>query len=118
MAKAPGLYYKGRAPDKGPDPLRSDVAGFIGRTRRGPLIDDQGKVAEVRAEGWRRYQLLFGDLARGACPPYTPYAIRGFYDNGGQVAHVIRVGGTGAAVATADWDVAGPLVGRVRSANG
>jgi uncharacterized protein len=102
---APGLYYETVAPAVEPSPLRSDVAGFIGRTRRGPV----GKA--IRVTGWREYLIAFGGLAAGAG---TPHAIRGYFENGGDVAYVIRLfgaapsGDPGGIVASAVWDLTAP----------
>jgi hypothetical protein len=81
-AQLPGLAFRRepRAPE--PTPLRSDVAGFAGRARRGPVGE------RVRVEGWKEYQRIFGGLAVDAL---MPYSIRGYFENGGQVAHVVRV---------------------------
>jgi phage tail sheath protein FI len=100
MSKAavqlPGLYFTRAERVAQAAPLRSDVAGFAGRTRRGPV----GR--RVRVEGWNDYLRWFGGLDAAA---YAPYGLRGYFENGGQVAHVVRVGvqnGAGApALATA-----------------
>ncbi len=82
LATVPGLYFTVSPPRTEPSPLRSDVAGFIGRTLRGPVN------VPVRVEGWRGYQRVFGGLA----PDITmTYAIKGYFDNHGEVAHVIRL---------------------------
>ena len=96
-ATIPGLYFTVGARPVGPPPLRSDVAGFMGRTRRGA----PGKL--VRVEGWRAYLREFGGLDRDAV---TPYAIRGYFENGGQVAHVVRLCGKEVKTAAVTWDVA------------
>jgi Bacteriophage tail sheath protein len=96
-AAIPGLYYSTvrKAPE--PSPLRTDVAGFLGRTQRGPV----GKA--IRVEGWREYVSVFGDLTPDAL---TPYALRGYFDNEGRVAHVIRLlDATQSRTAAARWDV-------------
>src|SRR5689334_10121813 len=82
--RAPGLGFAVKPPAAEPSPLRSDVAGFLGRTRRGPLGE------WVRVEGWRAYLRVFGGLTAEAD---TPYAIRGYFENGGQVAYVRRLAG-------------------------
>jgi hypothetical protein len=82
-ATVPGLYFTAVRRPPAPSPLRSDVAGFIGVTRRGPL----GRT--IRVEGWREYIREFGGLLKDA--PAT-YAIRGYFDNGGEVAWVVRLG--------------------------
>jgi uncharacterized protein len=76
------------------EPLRTDVAVFIGRTRRGPA------GAPVRVESWNDVVDIYG-------PPdgtsATPYALRGFFENGGSVAWVLRVTGLPAPTASAEW---------------
>lgn len=95
MSKAPvqlpGLYFTRAERVAQAAPLRSDVAGFAGRTRRGPV------ARRVRVEGWNDYLRWFGGLDAAA---YAPYGLRGYFENGGQVAHVVRIGavsGPGAA---------------------
>jgi phage tail sheath protein FI len=96
VQQAPGLYYEAIAPPAEPSPLRSDIAGFRGRTRRGPV----GRP--VRVTGWREYLILFGGLTANAD---TPFALRGYFENGGDVAHVVRLSGSSPKVATAAWDL-------------
>ena len=96
-ATIPGLYFTVGPRPAEPSPLRSDVAGFMGRTRRGV----PGKL--VRVEGWRAYIREFGGLDTDAI---TSYAIRGYFENGGEVAHVVRVCGQSVLTAQVDWDVA------------
>jgi phage tail sheath protein FI len=91
----PGLYYTAVRPLREPSPLRTDVAGMFGRTRRGPA----GRV--IRVEGWREFMAVFGGLTEAAV---TPYALRGYFDNGGQVAYVVRLLGGGSKTASAWWD--------------
>jgi uncharacterized protein len=80
-----------------PPPLRTDVAGFLGATRRGPV------GTPVRVESLNGYRDLFGDLDSSAA---TSYAVHGYYDNGGELAWITRVAGAGTP-ATAEWSVAG-----------
>jgi phage tail sheath protein FI len=94
----PGLTVEVAAPSAVlPPPLRTDVAGFLGATRRGPI------GTPVRVESLNGYRDLFGDLDAAAA---TSYAVRGYYDNGGDLAWVTRVAGAGTP-ATAGWSVAG-----------
>ena len=93
----PGLYFAVGAPAPGASPLRSDVAGFAGRTRRG----EAGRP--VRVEGWRAFTREFGGLSKDAA---TTYALRGYFENGGEVAYVVRVCGAGAFYASTVWKVA------------
>ena len=56
----------------------------------------------MRVAGWREFQRVFGDLVRSA---HTPYAARGYFANGGEVAHVIRLVAATSATATAQLDL-------------
>jgi len=95
VATVPGLYFTVSPPKTEPSPLRSDVAGFIGRTRRGPV------GVPIRVEGWRGYQREFGGLAADSV---LSYAVRGYFENEGEVAHVIRLARS-AKPAFAEWKV-------------
>src|SRR5260370_31587828 len=100
-ATIPGLYYNFVRPVAEQSPLRSDVAGFLGRTKRGPV----GKA--TRVEGWREYTNVFGGLVSDAL---TPYAVRGYFDNLAQTAYVVRLLGEGNQTASSNW-AAGELDG-------
>ncbi len=75
------------------EPLRTDVAAFLGRTRRGPV------GTPVRVESWNDVLGAFGPPDGASA---TPYALRGFFENGGRTAWVLRVSGQ-ARTAGADW---------------
>ncbi|HWA72759.1 MAG TPA: phage tail sheath C-terminal domain-containing protein [Polyangiaceae bacterium] len=80
---APGLY---RVPSARPHPtaglVRTDIAGFVGMAERGPL--DRA----VRLTTWEEYRRTFGGFQRFG---YLPYAVRGFFENGGDTCYVVRV---------------------------
>ncbi len=106
VQQAPGLYYEAVAPPAEPSPLRSDIAGFVGRTRRGPVGQP------VRVTGWREYLILFGGLTAKAD---TPFALKGYFENGGDVAHVIRLMGslpTPGEIAAATWNLTKPATNK------
>jgi phage tail sheath protein FI len=86
----PGLAFAASRPVAEPSSLRTDIAAFAGLCRRGPVGE------WVRVEGWRRFESFFGGLWH---PAQTPYAVRGYFANGGDVAHVWRLGGANPAVA-------------------
>jgi hypothetical protein len=102
---APGLTFQVVNPPAGPSPLRSDVAGFVGRTKRGPV----GKA--TRVTGWREYTLIFGGVLPDAD---APLSLQGYFDNGGDVAYVVRLlgpapsGKSADLVASATWDLTRP----------
>ena len=96
-AELPGLTVEVSAPPAVlPPPLRTDVAGFIGATRRGPI------GTPVRVDSLNGYHDMFGDLDPDAA---TSYAVRGYFENGGELAWIIRVAGA-EATATVPWSVA------------
>jgi hypothetical protein len=92
----PGLSVEIVHPPEDPSPLRSDIAGVIGRTRRGPL------GVPLRVNGWRDVVSQFGSLDTRFA---TGYAVRGYLDNGGQVAYVLRVGGSDGGTAAGEWTI-------------
>ena len=92
----PGLYYQQVPSRAEPSPLRSDVAGLVGRTRRGPA----GRA--VRVEGYREFQYWFGGLD---VETDFSYAVKGYFDNGGQVAHIVRVIGPQDRTAVESWQI-------------
>jgi hypothetical protein len=97
-ARAPGLGFEVVRPPVDPSPLRSDVAAFVGPTRRGPI------GVPVRVEGWREYVQVFGNLDLDLD---TPYAIRGYFENGGQVAWIIRIAAPGSSSSSTSWSAKG-----------
>ncbi|MEV6805310.1 phage tail sheath subtilisin-like domain-containing protein [Streptomyces sp. NPDC051132] len=106
----PGVSLTLAPRGSGAEPLRTDVAAFLGRLGRGPV------GAPVRVESWNDVMGAFGPPASppgGAARPdgafATPYALRGFFENGGRTAWVLRVSGP-ATTARTRWTV-GPLSG-------
>ena len=98
----PGVYVdevlKGLHPIEG---VSTSTAGFVGETERGP-------TSLTLVTNWAEFEHTFGGfidlrpLPRPHC--YLPYAVRGFFDNGGQRAYIARVVGRhgGAEPATLD----------------
>jgi len=98
-ARAPGLAFEVVRPAIEPSPLRSDIAAFVGPTRRGPVR------VPTRVEGWREYRRAFGELDRDLD---TPYSVRGYFENGGEVAWIYRTAPKGRdAVSSVTWDATG-----------
>ena len=62
--------------------LRTDITGFIGIARRGPLD------TPIPVESFRQYLSHFGDFSSGS---YLPHAVSGFFANGGKRCWVVRV---------------------------
>ena len=93
----PGLTVAAAPPAALPPPLRTDVAGFLGGTRRGPIGTPK------RVEGLTGYHDVFGELDAGAL---TSYAVQSYFANGGDLAWVVRVAGAGTPC-SARWDTTG-----------
>jgi hypothetical protein len=98
----PGLRFQAVPPEVEDAPVRTDVLGIALRTRRGPIGE------RTLVEGWREAERLFGGL-----DPYSDatYALRGYFENGGERAHVVRLAGPGTRTATRVWAV-GDVAGR------
>jgi phage tail sheath protein FI len=102
--RAPGVYVEEGA--AGPRPIEgvsTSTAGFVGETERGP-------TRPRLVTSWQEYGRWFGGYIDRLPAPsranfYLPYAVRGFFDNGGQRLYVARV--IGAAAATAAVELPG-----------
>lgn len=116
---APGVYVE-EVPS-GPVPIEgvsTSTAGFVGLTERGPLLPRL-------VTSWGDYQSWFGGLIDPAIS-FLPFAVKGFFDNGGQRLFVARAvindaanAGAGAAVAaTLDHTTADPAQSLVVAATG
>jgi hypothetical protein len=78
----PGVYYE--RVDASPPTiaaLRTDVAGFVGISLRGPLD------TAIPLTSWRQFQAYFGGPTEVG---YLAYAVRAFFENGGQRCWVVR----------------------------
>ena len=83
--RPPGVYFeRSDAPTWAVDEARSDVAGFVGITERGPLH------RPVRVQSLSQFSTRFGRGRRDYA--VLPDAVRGFFANGGQTAWIVRVG--------------------------
>jgi uncharacterized protein len=62
--------------------VRTDIAGFVGIARRGPLH------RAVKIESWTQFVRTFGAHTQQG---YLAYAVEGFFANGGRACYVVRV---------------------------
>jgi hypothetical protein len=91
--RLPGVAVRAAAASVAENPLRMDVAGFVGFAERGPLD------TPVMVEDIGQYRAIFGGdvfLARSkGLPIYAqlPRAVQAFFDNGGRRCYVVRVAG-------------------------
>jgi len=81
--------------------VATDMAGFVGVTEHGP-------AAPTLVTSWAQFQQTFGSFIDRApfVTPYwrLPYAVRGFFENGGTRLYVARVLDAMAPAATGDLD--------------
>lgn len=84
---APGVYRVPRRSEPAFQPVRLDVAGFVGVALRGPVH------TPVLVRRWSDYEQTFGGFERPAdCPErLLPYAVQAFFAHGGERAYVLRV---------------------------
>ncbi len=94
--KAPGRYFESAKAPADVETLRTDIAGFLGPTERGPI----GRL--TRVAGWHDFVNQFGKEIHAYD---TPFCLRGYFENGGEVAYVERVLGTPNTNASAVWQV-------------
>jgi hypothetical protein len=91
---SPGVYIEEIAGPRAIEGVSTSTAAFLGRTERGP-------ETPVLVGSWLEYQRWFGgynippqpagSLGGQAAPSYLPYAVQGFFDNGGQRLYIARV---------------------------
>src|SRR5437764_14274158 len=92
---SPGVYVEEVA--SGPRPIEgvgTSTAGFVGLTERGPTLPRL-------VTSWGDFLRWFGDTIDPDVS-FAPFAVRGFFDNGGQRAFVARIVGANAAPALTD----------------
>jgi uncharacterized protein len=82
-----------------PTPLRTDVAGFAGRAVRGRA------GASVLVRDFAEFTRVFGPPTGGS--GYLAEAVRGYFSNGGRLAYVVRILGSGASAATGVMSIEG-----------
>lgn len=99
---APGVYVE-ESPT-GPrsiEGVSTSTAGFVGETERGP---EQPTLVTSWQDYSRRFggyldQPPFGASGSGSPNLFLPYAVRGFFDNGGKQLWVARIVGAGSVAA-------------------
>jgi phage tail sheath protein FI len=92
---APGVYIE--EIERGPLPIEgvpASVAAFLGETERGP-------VTPRMVTSYKEFQQWFGGTF--ATDKFMPYAVAGFFENGGRRLFVCRVATAGATPAEASF---------------
>lgn len=79
----PGVYMEefemGARPIEG---VSTSTAGFVGITERGPTIPP------LLVTSWTQFMRIYGGYTKDA---YLPYAVEGFFSNGGKRCYISRV---------------------------
>jgi phage tail sheath protein FI len=89
----PGVYVEEVPSASKPiEGVGTSVAAFVGLAPGGPLN------TPVQCSNWTQFARTFGDPTRDDGSPYMKgaylaYAVAGFFDNGGSMCWVVRVGG-------------------------
>src|SRR5216683_2690945 len=78
----PGVYIEEFTPASPIQGVGTSTPAFIGVAGRGPL-DTPTKITS-----WDRFKTVFGDQPVPGF--YLWYAVRGFFENGGQVCYIVR----------------------------
>ena len=83
---SPGVYVEEVASGSRPiEGVGTSVAAFVGLAPRGALN------APTLVTNWSQYVAEFGEFTEGY---YLAHSVYGFFNNGGTVCYVVRVGGT------------------------
>ncbi len=77
--------------------VRTSTAGFVGQTERGPV---QPRLVTSWEDYTRWYGTYVDQVPGHTAMKYLPYAVRGFFDNGGQQLVIARVVPNGSAAAS------------------
>jgi uncharacterized protein len=82
----PGVYIE-ELPAIGPiEAAGTSTPAFLGPALSGPIN------APVKITNWTQFKNTFGGYMIGPPRFYMAYAVKGFFDNGGTVAYIVRVG--------------------------
>ena len=82
VPSAPGVYVEAVDPPAELDPVAVDVAAFVGVFERGPIDEP------VRVASWPQIEATFGSFVLNGI---GAYALKAWVDNGGRVAHAVRI---------------------------
>src|SRR5262245_59689496 len=90
---APGVYVEERP--SGSMPLQgvgTAVAAFVGftqsyRAEEGDPTDPDGVKPQL-ITSWPQYERVYGGFAAGIM---LPYAVKGFFENGGSICYIVRI---------------------------
>ncbi len=76
--------------------MSTSIAGFLGETERGP-------TTPTLVTSYIQYQRLFGSNFNEE--KYLPYAVQGFFENGGQRCYISRIVNTNAVTSSTEFTI-------------
>ncbi len=91
---APGVYVEEvPSSQKVLTAAATAIAAFVGFTGRAPDDDpsDPDGVKPRLVTSWTQFENLYGGYAQGCM---LPIAVRGYFDNGGSIAYIVRIPNT------------------------
>ena len=91
---APGVYVEEvPSSQKVLTAAATAIAAFVGFTGRAPDDDpsDPDGVKPRLVTSWTQFENLYGGFAQGCM---LPIAVRGYFDNGGTIAYIVRIPNT------------------------
>lgn len=91
----PGHYIKEITSNPKPiESVSTSIAGFLGETEKGP-------VTPTLISSWAEYQQTFGSFFSPS--KFLPYAVQGFFLNGGKKCYISRIVPSSGAVSLLDY---------------
>lgn len=96
---SPGVYVEEQPALEPIEGVSTSTTGFVGMTVRGPVTGPPVLVTSF-TDFTRTFGGFIPDSATFHEYRYLPYAVKGFFDNLGQRAYIVRVPGGGKVVAT------------------
>ena len=112
---SPGVYIQ--EVDSGLQPIEgvsTSTSGFVGMTVRGPITGPPVLVTSF-SDFTRQFGGFIPDSTTFHDYRYLPYAVKGFFDNQGTLAYIVRVPGQGNATAGDGGQLVGGLLTRLVS---
>src|ERR1700730_9253594 len=87
---SPAVYVEEHPPLEPIEGVGTSTTGFVGMTMRGPVSGPP-----VLVTSFPEFTRVFGDFIPDSAIlsdyRYLPYAVKGFFDNQGQRAYIVRV---------------------------
>jgi phage tail sheath protein FI len=87
----PGVYVEEFTPAPPIQGVSTSTVAFLGPTHTGPILEPK------LVTSWDEFQQIFGNDPTKLPGFYLWYAVRGFFENGGRLAYIVRISNAHAA---------------------